>query len=112
MYDNGNYVSRLNSPGSNQTLYRESSGNLGEFVFSLSNSYLDRVYFGLGLGLLILEYQQVDSYHENNFLDSLSPLNDFAFNNKLEITKKLNHVLEEMITKNPNQWIWTHDRWK
>jgi len=84
MYDNGNYVSRLNSPGSNQTLYRESSGNLGEFVFSLSNSYLDRVYFGLGLGLLILEYQQVDSYHENNFLDSLSSLNDFSFNNKLE----------------------------
>ena len=33
-------------------------------------------------------------------------------NKRKEITKKLNHVLEEMITKNPNQWIWTHNRWK
>tara|TARA_B100001123_G_C15323570_1_gene1028731 strand:+ start:1669 stop:2532 length:864 start_codon:yes stop_codon:yes gene_type:complete len=29
-----------------------------------------------------------------------------------EITIYLNNVLEKMILKNPNQWIWTHDRWK
>ena len=29
-----------------------------------------------------------------------------------EITNKLNHVLEKMILKNPDQWIWTHNRWK
>ena len=34
------------------------------------------------------------------------------FDNKLELTKKLNLILEEMINKNPNQWIWTHNRWK
>ena len=28
------------------------------------------------------------------------------------ITKKLNQWLENKITKNPDQWIWTHDRWK
>ena len=28
------------------------------------------------------------------------------------ITLKLNKILEEMIIKNPEQWIWTHDRWK
>ena len=28
------------------------------------------------------------------------------------ITFKLNKVLENMILKNPSQWIWTHDRWK
>ena len=28
------------------------------------------------------------------------------------ITNDLNKVLEEMILKNPEQWIWTHDRWK
>ena len=28
------------------------------------------------------------------------------------ITHKLNKILEEMITKNPEQWIWTHNRWK
>ena len=34
------------------------------------------------------------------------------FRNKLELTEKLNKVLEKMIVKNPNQWIWTHNRWK
>ena len=29
-----------------------------------------------------------------------------------DITKYLNSVLEKMILKNPDQWIWTHDRWK
>ena len=29
-----------------------------------------------------------------------------------EITQFLNTVLEQMIVKNPLQWIWTHDRWK
>ena len=34
------------------------------------------------------------------------------FKNKFELTNRLNKILEKMITKNPNQWIWTHDRWK
>ena len=29
-----------------------------------------------------------------------------------EITKFLNQILEKMILKNVDQWIWTHDRWK
>ena len=29
-----------------------------------------------------------------------------------EITQKLNNVLEKMIITNPDQWIWTHNRWK
>ena len=29
-----------------------------------------------------------------------------------EITLNLNHLLEKMILKNPDQWIWSHDRWK
>ena len=29
-----------------------------------------------------------------------------------EITLKLNEILENMILKNPTQWILTHDRWK
>ncbi|MAJ23639.1 MAG: lipid A biosynthesis acyltransferase [Candidatus Pelagibacter sp. TMED64] len=27
-------------------------------------------------------------------------------------THKVNLILEEMIKKNPNQWIWSHNRWK
>jgi len=29
-----------------------------------------------------------------------------------EITEHLNKILEKMILKNLDQWIWTHDRWK
>ena len=28
------------------------------------------------------------------------------------ITDELNHVLEKMIKKRPEQWIWSHNRWK
>ena len=29
-----------------------------------------------------------------------------------EISIHLNKILEKMILKNPDQWIWTHDRWR
>ncbi len=29
-----------------------------------------------------------------------------------DITLDLNHVIEQMIIKNPDQWIWSHNRWK
>ena len=32
--------------------------------------------------------------------------------NVSSITLKLNKILEKMILKNPDQWIWTHNRWK
>jgi len=32
--------------------------------------------------------------------------------NKLEISLHLNQILEKMVLKNPEQWIWTHNRWK
>tara|TARA_B100000941_G_scaffold283960_1_gene254148 strand:+ start:937 stop:1791 length:855 start_codon:yes stop_codon:yes gene_type:complete len=35
-----------------------------------------------------------------------------SFKNKKELTQELNKILEKMIIKNPNEWIWTHDRWK
>jgi len=28
------------------------------------------------------------------------------------ITNQLNNWLEKMISINPNQWIWSHNRWK
>ena len=50
---------------------------------------------------------------KNNFrIEFKKRINPKNFKDKLDLTKKLNKVLEEMIIKNPNQWIWTHDRWK
>jgi Kdo2-lipid IVA lauroyltransferase/acyltransferase len=33
-------------------------------------------------------------------------------NDTKNITLKINQTLEKMIIKNPNQWIWSHNRWK
>ena len=55
----------------------------------------------------------IERTNENNFLIKFfEELPSNNFNNKISFTKKLNEVLEELIKKNPNQWIWTHDRWK
>tara|TARA_B100000902_G_scaffold276652_1_gene262434 strand:- start:438 stop:1301 length:864 start_codon:yes stop_codon:yes gene_type:complete len=38
---------------------------------------------------------------------------EFSKNESLEnITLRLNQILEKMIKRNPEQWIWTHNRWK
>ena len=31
---------------------------------------------------------------------------------KKNITIEINRIIEQMILKNPTQWIWTHSRWK
>ena len=58
--------------------------------------------------------QRIESDNFNiEFYDPISPngkLNNEE--NKLEITMNLNKILETMILKNPDQWIWTHNRWK
>ena len=32
--------------------------------------------------------------------------------NKLEISLKINKIIEQMVLKDPSQWILTHNRWK
>ena len=34
------------------------------------------------------------------------------FENKFQLTEKLNNLLEDMILYKPDQWIWSHNRWK
>ena len=62
-----------------------------------------------------LEIVPIFIQRQNNNLFEIEiskPLNITKYNNKIEISKKLNQILEDMILKNPYQWIWTHDRWK
>ena len=50
---------------------------------------------------------------KNNFkMKFLEGVRPSEFENKIDLTKKLNEILEKMISNNPNQWIWTHNRWK
>ena len=49
----------------------------------------------------------------NNFkIEFYNEIKSSEYDNKIKLTEKLNNVLESMIAKNPNQWIWTHNRWK
>ena len=62
-----------------------------------------------GLSIIPVFIERENSIFKLKFYDEIVPSN---FNNKIELTKKLNKILEQMIIKNPNEWIWTHNRWK
>ena len=50
---------------------------------------------------------------DNNFIiEFQKPLKGKNFKDKTDITKQLNKILERMVSRNPGQWIWTHNRWK
>ena len=55
----------------------------------------------------------IERKNDENFrLEIMEPMsfdNDQSVEN---ITLKLNQLLEKMITRNPYQWIWSHNRWK
>tara|TARA_B100000902_G_scaffold309616_1_gene299054 strand:+ start:1059 stop:1925 length:867 start_codon:yes stop_codon:yes gene_type:complete len=51
----------------------------------------------------------IDDTFKIKIYESIKFSNDEAVDS---ITKKLNKILEKMILNNPEQWIWTHNRWK
>lgn len=64
--------------------------------------------FALDIIPVYIERDQ-DNNFEIEFQNRIDPKN---FKSKTDLTKELNKVLEKMIVRNPNQWIWTHNRWK
>mgnify|MGYP006172180121 FL=1 len=50
--------------------------------------------------------------NENFTLEIMKPISFDSDHTIENITLKLNQLLEKMITRNPNQWIWSHNRWK
>ncbi len=64
--------------------------------------------YNLGILPVFIERKNNDRF-EIQFLDEINPKN---FDNKVDLSKKLNEVLEKMVTRNPSQWIWSHNRWK
>ena len=64
--------------------------------------------FGIDIVPVHIERDKNNNF-KIQFQKRINPLN---FKNKFELTEHLNRVLEKMIIRNPDQWIWTHNRWK
>ena len=55
----------------------------------------------------------IERDRENNYkIEFQKRIQPKDFANKLDLTKKLNRVLEKMVVRNLYQWILTHNRWK
>ena len=55
----------------------------------------------------------IERLGDSNFkIKFFNEIKSTEFSNKIQLTEKLNRELEKMIINNPNQWIWTHNRWK
>ena len=55
----------------------------------------------------------IERFNKNYFKMNIEKPLIFKKDSSLDdITLKLNEKLELMILKNPDQWIWSHDRWK
>ena len=55
----------------------------------------------------------IERNKDDNFvIEFQNKIRPDTFKNKIDLTIALNKILEKMIIKNPEQWIWTHNRWK
>ena len=55
----------------------------------------------------------IERFDEIKFKMTVYKPLSFEENESIEnITNKLNRILEKMVLKNPNYWIWSHNRWK
>ena len=64
--------------------------------------------FQLNIVPVFIERKNDDTFN----IEFKRPINSKNFQNKILLSNELNKVLEQMIIKNPSQWIWTHNRWK
>jgi len=63
-----------------------------------------------GYSLVPMEIKRVSNA---NFIISIKEIIKInSADDQLSITEKINRELEKMILNNPEQWIWTHDRWR
>ena len=63
--------------------------------------------------LLLEALSYIERFKGTNFKITINEPINFPKNSSVQyITDKLNKILEEMIMKKPEQWIWSHNRWK
>ena len=63
-----------------------------------------------GCSIIPVYIERVRNYHFKLYFQKPLKFDDNL--SSQQITTELNKILEKMILKNPDQWIWSHDRWK
>ena len=63
-----------------------------------------------GCDVIPVHIERNKRYHFN--IKFFEPISFDKNKNIMQVTLELNKILEKMILKNPDQWIWTHNRWK
>ena len=63
-----------------------------------------------GCSIIPVYIERVKNYHFKLYFNKPIKFDDNLSHQ--QITLELNKILEKMILKNPDQWIWSHDRWK
>ena len=86
----------------------EKTNFFGKLAFTTTLPAQLSTKFGIDIVPVYIERKKNNNF-KIEFQKKINPLN---FKNKFELTEHLNRVLEKMIIRNPDQWIWTHNRWK
>ena len=63
-----------------------------------------------GCDVIPVHIERNKRYHFN--IKFFEPISFDKKKNIMQVSLELNKILEKMILKNPDQWIWTHNRWK
>tara|TARA_Y100001970_G_scaffold285109_1_gene403960 strand:+ start:920 stop:1780 length:861 start_codon:yes stop_codon:yes gene_type:complete len=63
-----------------------------------------------GCAVIPVYIERIKNYYFKLYFNKPIKFNQNLSQN--QITLELNKILENMIRKNPDQWIWSHDRWK
>ena len=96
-------------------------GSLGEkvpFFGKDASTTITPAFFALNLNRVMVPLACCRSVDDGKFMlmigNPIYPDNEFSSRKKkiLEMTKKMNEELEKLILQFPDQYLWSHDRWK
>ena len=60
--------------------------------------------------LVPIYIERLNNYYFKMYVSK--PIKVSSTKSQNEVSSFINKILEKMILKNPDQWIWTHNRWK
>ena len=78
----------------------------------LSDNYAFILYNTKNRSAFLVDAPEADPINEVLSKNNLNLEKIFLTHHHADHTDGLNKILEKMILSNPEQWIWTHNRWK